>query len=531
VSAAGGGSPPGTVLSSTDQTQQLEGWWIQMDRQEVDMSSATAAAANLKREVPKQANHLNFLLITADDMDGSMPGFMGNPVNITPNLDALAQGSHRFVATRTAAPICQPSREAMMTGMAPHRSGGIGFTAIDSEIPTFTTILQDHGYFTAGINKIQHMQPPGRFTWDWERGGRDGDPLTWDDRNPVLIADRVDEAMNAARAQNKPFFISCNITDPHRPFYGSSEANAQDDNQTGPYNIPHEIRPEEVAIPLHLEDLPDIRTELAQYCNSVQRLDIAVGNVLSKLNDSPERDNTIVLFVSDHGMPFPFAKSTCYSSGTLTPALLKWPGMDVPRSFDALTSNIDILPTVLDLLGIDTPDNIDGKSWVPMINGQVTSVRDYNLTYMNTEYNGTNYAMRGIQDHRYLMIFTPWSDGSFTMKYTDAVTGLTYKALVAAAASDPALAKRVKQYTHGVPLALYDLEADPGQRINIIDRPDMHDRSLEMKRTLLEHMRQTSDPQLKNFEILLGGGQPTVQQNPRRYQHYGIVEVPVGPVD
>ncbi|MFJ7296816.1 sulfatase-like hydrolase/transferase [Streptomyces collinus] len=371
--------------------------------------------------------------------------------------------------------MCQPSREALMTGMIPHRSGGIGFTAIDSEIPTFTTVLQDNGYFTAGINKLQHMQPPGRFTWDWEAGGMNGDPLTWDDRNPVLTADRVEEAMGAARAQNKPFFISCNITDPHRPFYGSPEANAQDDNQTGPYKIPHEILPEQVVIPPHLEDLPDIRKELAQYYNSVQRLDIAVGNVLDKLNASPEKDNTLVLFVSDHGMPFPFAKSTCYSSGTLTPALIKWPGMSAPRTFDALTSNIDILPTVLDLLGIDTPAGVDGTSWLPMINGKVTSIREYTFTYMNTEYNGTNYAMRGIQDHKYLMVFTPWSDGKFTLKYTDSVTGLTYKALVAAAAGDPAVAKRVKQYTYGIPLALYDLQKDPGQRVNIIDRPDMRE--------------------------------------------------------
>jgi N-sulfoglucosamine sulfohydrolase len=515
-----------------------------MDRRKFIMGSATVAAAatalpllaetavaaDLEPKEPKQANGWNFLLITADDMDGSMPGFMGNPVKITPNLDALAQGSHRFVATRTAAPICQPSREALMTGVIPHRSGGIGFTAIDSEIPTFTTVLQDHGYFTAGINKIQHMQPPGRFTWDWEAGGTNGDPLTWDDRNPVLMADRVEEAMSAARAQNKPFFISCNITDPHRPFYGSPEAAAQDDNQTGPYRIPHEILPEQVVIPPHLEDLPDIRKELAQYYNSVQRLDIAVGNVLAKLNASPEKDNTLVLFVSDHGMPFPFAKSTCYSSGTHTPALIKWPGMSAPRTFDALTSNIDILPTVLDLLGIDTPAGVDGTSWLPMINGKVTSIRDYTFTYMNTEYNGTNYAMRGIQDHRYLMIFTPWSDGKFTLKYTDSVTGLTYKALVAAAASDPTVAQRVKQYAYGIPLALYDLQKDPGQRVNIIDQPDMRARSVEMKRMLLEHMRETSDPQLKNFETFLRGGKPVVKQNERRYQHYGIVEVPVGPV-
>jgi N-sulfoglucosamine sulfohydrolase len=492
----------------------------------------TAMAADSKREKPrpprKRGERFNVLLITADDMDGSMPGFMGNPAKITPNLDSLAQESHAFRACRTAASICQPSREALMTGMIPHRNGGIGFTPIDHNVSTLTTILQENGYFAGCVSKIQHMQPPGRFPWDFQVGGMNGDPLTWDDRNPVLMAENFEEAMKAARAQNKPFFINCNITDPHRPFYGSPGANAQDQNQTGPYKIPNEIQPDQVVIPPTLEDLPDIRKELAQYYNSVQRLDIAVGNILSKLSDSPEKDNTLVLFISDHGMPFPFAKATCYSNGSLTPALISWPDMGTPKTFDALTSNIDILPTVLDLLGIDTPDGIDGKSWIPMTEGTASSIREHVFTYVNTEYNGTNIAVRGIHDDRYLMLFTPWSDGKFARTSTDSMAGLTYPALVAAGATDPEVAKRVKQYTYGVPMELYDLETDPGQRINLIDRPDMRARSAEMKQKLLAHMRETGDPQLENFEILLSGGQPVVRQNKAQWQHYGSVTVPVG---
>ncbi|GGC16480.1 heparan N-sulfatase [Novosphingobium endophyticum] len=486
--------------------------------------SEVAAAAGSDREAPTPARRLNFLFITADDMDASMPGFMGNRANITPNLDKLAQTSHRFVSTRSAVPICQPSREAMMTGMIPHRTGGIGFTPINGDVPTFTTILQDHGYFTAGIHKIQHMQPPGRFPWDFLRSGKDGNPLTWDDRNPVLIADHVEEAIAAARAQGKPFFINCNITDPHRPFYGSPEAIKQDNGQTGPYKIPREIGPEEVTVPPFLEDLPEVRVELAQYYNSVQRMDIAVGNILEKLSKSPEAANTLILFSSDHGMPFPFAKSTCLDSGTHTPVLIAWPEMGKAKSFDALTSNLDILPTVLDVLGIDTPDGVDGKSWLPIINGRTDSIRDYNFTYVATMYDGTNYPMRAIQDHRYLMMFSPWSDGNFSRGVIDSMHGLTFDAMVAAARDNPALSNRIKEYTHGVPLALYDLEQDAGQRINIIERQDMQVRVNEMKQGLLKHMRETKDPQLKNFELFLTGKAPVVAQRPKRYQHYDWIE-------
>lgn len=488
-----------------------------------EMSLAAVSA----QEAPKADKYLNFLFITVDDMDASMPGFMGNRANITPNLDKLARASHRFVSTRSAVPICQPSREAMMTGMVPHRSGGTGFTPINGDIPTFTTILQDHGYFTAGIHKIQHMQPPGRFPWDFQRGGKDGNPLTWDDRNPVLIADHVEEAMAEARVKSKPFFINCNIVDPHRPFYGSPEAIKQDNGQTGSYKIPREIGPEEVMVPPYLEDLPEIRVELAQYYNSVQRMDIAIGNILAKLRRSPEAANTLILFSSDHGMPFPFAKSTCYNSGTLTPVLLSWPNMDDPKAFGALTSNIDLVPTVLDILGIDVPAGVDGKSWLPIIKGNTPEIREYNFTYVNTQYDGTNYPMRAIQDSRYIMIFSPWSDGATVMRRMDSMAGLTFKALAAAAPNNVAISARVKQYTQGVPLALYDLERDPGQRLNIIDRSDMHDRTNAMKKNLLDHMRETNDPQLKNFEIVLGNGRPVVRQNPKRYQHYDWIERPV----
>jgi len=88
-----------------------------------------------------------------------MPGFMGDKLGLTPNLDRLAAQSHCFVNNRTTAPICQPSREAMMTGRVPHRSGGLSFTPIYEGIPTMTTVLKDAGYYTSAIHKIEHMQP------------------------------------------------------------------------------------------------------------------------------------------------------------------------------------------------------------------------------------------------------------------------------------------------------------------------------------------------------------------------------------
>src|SRR5205823_7553558 len=109
---------------------------------------------------------LNLLIITADDMNADSPGFMGNPYGATPNLDAFAAGAVRFERCHVTAPICQPSRSAIMTGRVPHRNGALGFNPIRKDVPTLVEMLRDQGYFTAGINKLMHMAPKEKFPWD-----------------------------------------------------------------------------------------------------------------------------------------------------------------------------------------------------------------------------------------------------------------------------------------------------------------------------------------------------------------------------
>ncbi|MBS0333171.1 MAG: sulfatase, partial [Proteobacteria bacterium] len=365
----------------------------------------TAAAAMLTRPAARAAakpkRRLNVLFMTADDMNWSMPGFMGGEGELMPNLDRLAAASHRFVNNRCAAPICQPAREAMFSGLMPSRSGGSGFTPLKEGTPTVPLILHQQGYFTAGIHKLEHMRPASSFPWDFSIPGKD--------RNPLVYEAGVREAIAKAKAAGKPFYINCNMNDPHRPFYGSPEAAEVDNNQQGPYKIPREITPDQVVVPPTLEDLPDVRKELAQYWNSNQRLDITIGKVLGALRDSGEWDNTLIVFSSDHGMPFPYAKATCYDYGTRVPFVISWPGMGEPKTFEALSCNIDVMPTVLELLGAPRPAGLDGRSLVPLIEARTHEHRPVVVTEVNTVASGINYAMRVVQDHRYALVFSPWA--------------------------------------------------------------------------------------------------------------------------
>jgi len=434
---------------------------------------------------------------------------MGGRNNLTPSLDTLAARSHRFVNNRTTVAICQPSREAMMTGRLPQHSGALGFTPVYEGVPTLTTVLKEHGYYTAGIHKLSHMQPPSCFPWDREWHGID--------RKPSAYGDAVRDAIAEARSLKRPFFVNCNINDPHRPFYGSPSAAEIDHHDEGEYKIVRKVRPEDVEIPPFLENLPDIRKELAQYNDSAQRADISIGKVLDALAACPEFDNTIVYFSSDHGMPFPFSKATVYDSGTRTPALVSWPWMGKARTFHNRTCNIDVLPTLLELMEIPVPPGVDGRSWFPIIDGHEETGREFLVTNINSVYSGEQFPARAIQDDRYSLIFCPWSNGHLKFR-VESMAGLTFNAMKRAAQSDPRIKARVQQYVDGYPIAFYDLKQDPGQRVNLIDSAAHRDQIRMMKRLLLDHMETTQDPQLRNYKLLLAGKKPLVAQ-PERLRH------------
>src|SRR4051812_45678641 len=160
------------------------------------------------------AKSLNVVMITADDMNADSAGWLGNKLGCTPRLDAFAAGCHRFINNHVSAPICQPSRQALMSGRVPHRSGGLGFNPIRPNVPTLVTLLAARGYFTAAINKVVHMAPPQAFPWNETRDGSG--------KNPKALRAHVAECLQRAADSGKPFFINVNITDPHRPFPGSA---------------------------------------------------------------------------------------------------------------------------------------------------------------------------------------------------------------------------------------------------------------------------------------------------------------------
>ena len=442
----------------------------------------------------------NLIFITADDMNADSVGWMGCKLGTTPNLDAFAATAHQFRNNHVTVPICQPGRSAFMTGRVPHRNGALGFQPITPGTPTLTSVLKAAGYFTGVIDKHPHMKPDEEFNWDVKLSGSG--------KNPPLFREHFEQLVTAAADAKKPFFINANITDPHRPFYASQQL----EEQNAKKNKKAELResegriepftPEEVTVPSFLEDLPDVRREVAQYYSSVRRFDASFGGVMAALKAAGRDADTVVIFLSDHGMSFPFSKATVYRNGTWVPVLVRWPGMGEPQRREEFVSSVDIVPTLLEVLKQPPLAGVDGRSWLPLLRGESQPGRDFVITHVNTVSSGKGFPQRCVRTKDFSYQFHAWPNGTPHFR-VEAMSGLTFNALAKAADTDAKIKARVNQLLVGAPEQFFDLRTDPDERVNLLAEPKHAAEIARLKQLLLAHMEKTGDPQLDNFRKLV----------------------------
>lgn len=440
---------------------------------------------------------MNILVMTADDLNFDWVGVNGCVIpDITPNLDRLAAQGMRFDHCHAASPICQPSRQSMFTGLYPHNNGAPAFDPIDRQVTTLQEVLRKHGWMNGILDKVPHHAPQEKFAWDFVRA----DAALGVGRNPELYYRQAKTFIAEAQSAGKPFFLVANSRDPHRPFSGSeSETKILKSSGGSDIRMPgRTYTPAEMTIPPFLPDLPDIRRELAQYSSSVHRLDETVGQVLKALQESGQADNTIVLFLSDHGMPLPFAKTTLYRPGTRTPLMVRWPGRVQPGTVDRehFLSGCDITPTLLEAVGLPALANLDGRSFLPVLEGRRQEHRKTAYTVLNATSARREYPTRAVLDARYVYIWNHWADGQRTFQ-NESMEGLTFKAMQQAEA--PAVQARAEFFLKRAKEEFYDQADDPGSLRNRIADPGYATPIAQLKAALLAHMQRTRDPLLAAF--------------------------------
>ncbi|MFB3829635.1 MAG: sulfatase [Bryobacteraceae bacterium] len=438
---------------------------------------------------------LNFLLITADDMNWSTPGCFGGKVpDITPNIDRLASQGLRFERAHVTVAVCQPSRSVLMTGRYPYRNGAEGFNPIREDIPTLQEQLHAAGYLNGIMAKNAHLAPRAKFCWDFyitpEQLGQG--------RSPKDYYRYTKEFLEKAKSARQPFFLMANSQDPHRPFAGS-EQELKNFGKHLPYG--RKIEPKEAIVPGFLPDIPKVRQEIAEYMTSAHRCDETVGEVLRALAESGMEQDTLVMFLSDNGMALPFAKTNCYLNSTRTPWIVRWPGKTKAGTVNRreFISGIDFTPTVLEAAGLKQIDGVDGRSFLPLLTGGRQQGRERVFTVFHETSGRQRFEMRCVQNGRFGYIYNAWSDGKRAFR-NESQNGLTWRAMTEAAATDARIAERVKLFSYRVPEELYDFQADPDGLRNLAGNPKYKTELERLRRTLRENMVRTGDRLAQQFK-------------------------------
>ncbi|MFN4260392.1 MAG: sulfatase [Gemmataceae bacterium] len=434
----------------------------------------------------------NVLFLNVDDMNWDSVGTFGCPIrDITPHIDKLASQGMRFQHGHVTIAICMPTRAVWMTGRYPHRSGALGFDRIRPDVPTLLEALHDAGYQTGILAKVPHVVPSRGQAWDVVVPAE----RLKNGREPKLYYQHSQAFFDQAKQAGKPFFLMANMQDPHRPFAGGP---GDAKNTAG---VSRTITTREAIVPSFLPDIPEVRQEIAEYFTSVHRADECVGGVLKALDEAGLAGDTLVTFMSDHGMALPFAKTNCYLNSTKTPWIVRWPGVVKAGTVDDrhFVSGIDFAPTILEAVGLPPLPGMDGRSLVPLLKGEKQANRDHVFTHINTTAAQNSYPMRAVQDAKYGYIYNAWSDGKRIFR-NESQSGRSMKAMQAAAQTDPKIAARVHHFLYRTKEELYDYEKDPDALHNLANDPKYREQLLHYRRLLFQHMKETNDPQLAAFQ-------------------------------
>lgn len=441
----------------------------------------------------------NVLLITLDDMSAESVGAFGcRLAGTTPTIDALAARGVRFHHAHVVAANCMPSRNAMWSGLYPHRSGVEGFYAVpDAKYPHLVDLMKAAGYFTGIRGKITHSTPYAPYGWDAELETMP-DGTRVHPKNAKSYGHSMAEGIRLAKAAGRPFCLMMNIADPHKPFY----AQGNNSDTVPDANVPSRVfTPDEVPVPGFLFDDPVVRKELSHYYSSVRRADDGVAEILAAVRAAGEETNTLVVFLSDRGMPLPFSKTQLYHDSTRTPLIFSWPGVLPRGKVDDrhVVSAVDLLPTLLESLGIRHPGAMDGRSFAGLLRGEVEPTRQWIAKEHNENASGARNPMRAIQGLEYLYIFNPWANGTRTMA-TATLGTPTYRRMRELAANDRAIAARHELFLHRVLEEFYHVATDPDCRHNRIGDPSAGEALERARRRLAEWLAATGDDMAEVFQ-------------------------------
>ena len=450
------------------------------------LASTRAARADTHEEETRP----NILLIVSED-NGPELGCYDEPHVKTPILDRLAKRGVRFSQAYVAQPGCSPSRASLLTGLYPHQNGQIGLSTWEFEMfredtPNIVRSLNGAGYRTGIIGKV-HVNPASAFPFQFAKIPSANFERESLDQYADVAADFFSEG-------DEPFFLSINYPEAHRPFH------KQVDGRPADPLIDEEIKPlRYIGL-----DSPKLRTDTRDYYNCMARLDELVGDLLTELETSGKADNTLVVYIGDHGADLLRGKRTPYEGGVKVPMIISWPGpMQSGQIREELVSLVDLVPTFLEAAQAEPIEGLPGRSLLPLIRGEDVASRDYLFTEYHVHSAHNYYPQRTVRDKRFKLI---WNllPGEVNPGYD-----FTVKRFYGTEEIDTALAGAPEEVQDAYKLMrsppefeLYDLQNDPYEFRNLAENFTHSGKLRELKERLLTWRKETKDPFLNHESVL-----------------------------
>jgi N-sulfoglucosamine sulfohydrolase len=414
---------------------------------------------------------INVLYIHSHDTGRYIQPY-GYPVP-TPHLQKLAEDGILFRQAFCAAPTCSPSRAALLTGMAPHSNGMFGLAHFGFSLNDYHQhilhTLRKAGYYSA-LSGMQHID-------NWENSGEPiGSRIGYDvlltaederqGKHHTTVEQRAIEFLRSAPPQ--PFFLSVGFVETHRVFPEPAE----------------DINPGYLRPPDPLPDTPETRRDMAGFITSARTLDEKMGQVLAALDETGLAENTLVVCTTDHGLAFPLMKCNLTDQGTGVMLIMRGPGgFKGGRVIDALVSQIDLFPTVCELVGVEKPGWLQGRSLLPLVRGELEEIHE--AVFSEVTFHVSYEPMRAARTRRwkYIRRFEP-RDGPVLPNTDDSPSKSLWM--------DHGWRTRPPASEQ-----LYDLIFDPHEAHNLAGDPAHAQVRLEMEQRLHTWMVETGDPLLR----------------------------------
>lgn len=439
------------------------------------------AANNKFKEREQENKKPNILFIVSED-NGMELSCYGSPIK-TPNLDNIASQGTRFANSYVPQAGSSPSRACFFTSLYPHQNGQVGLATWDysmyqKETPNFVNDLKKGGYKTGCIGKI-HVNPEDAFDFDWHE-------IDGGNFQRKKLDNYTKSAFNFMNESDSPFYLQVNYPDAHEPFLPQVDG-----------------RPKIVLTKDDVEVLPyfgvssdRIKQQVADYYNCMARLDELVGELIVKLKETGKYENTLIVYIGDHGADMLRGKRTVYEGGLRIPLIMSFPPFKITGNvYNELVSTLDLYPTFMEIAGLPVPKHLQGKALLNVIKGDKKPVREYLFAEFNVHSNHNPYPQRSVRDAKYKLIYNP-AHGHTNPGY-DYTIGKKIEAqdFYDALKNSPAnVQEAYKRMKNPPKYELYDLTKDPFEWDNLAEKPEFKTVLNKYTKILHDWQRETNDP-------------------------------------